>query len=158
MTMERNMRARIVITTGMVALIGLLSVSIMARAGEPRHLGSAYRSLERAHYILTKASHHLGGHRIAAQKEVNAAIEQVKLAIAANHGTVPTVSESEMPNIRASEYHRNPYVRDAIRQCQDALKELNAAAQDPAGHRAKAIEHVNAALAQLQQAENEPVA
>jgi hypothetical protein len=106
---------------------------------------------------LIHASHHLGGHRIAAQKHVVAALDEVKLAITASHGTVPAVSESEMPNIRASEVHRHPYVRDAVRQCQDALNDLNAAAHNTGGHRAKAIEHINAALAELQQAESEPV-
>ena len=151
------MRGRIAGTAGIVALVGILSVSVMARAGEPRHLENAYRALKRAHFILIHASHHLGGHRIAAQKHVIAALDQVKLAIAANHGTVPAISESETPKVRTAEIHHHPYVRDAIRQCQDALNELNAAAHNAGGHRAKAIEHVNAALGELQQAENEPV-
>jgi hypothetical protein len=151
------MRGRIAKTAGIVALMGIVSASIMAQAGEPRHMENAYRSLKRAHYILIHASHHLGGHRLAAQKQVVAALDQVKLAISADHGTVPEISESETPMVKTSELKHHPYVRDAIRQCQDALKDLNAAAQDPAGHRAKAVEHVNAALAELQQAENEPV-
>jgi hypothetical protein len=120
-------------------------------------MDNAYRSLRRAHYVLKLASHRLGGHRHAAEQEVDAALAQTKLAIEADHGKVPVISETGTPQVKQSEIHHHPYVRDAIRQCQDALNELNAAAEVPGGHRAKAIQHVNAALAQLQQAETEPV-
>ncbi len=48
-------------------------------------------------------------------------------------------------------------MHDALRQCREAKTELKAARQEFGGHRTKAIQHVDAAIADLEQAVNYPV-
>ena len=47
---------------------------------------------------------------------------------------------------------RHPHIRSAIRELQEAKKELQTAAHDFGGHRAEALEAVDNAIRQLQQA------
>ncbi|HWX56059.1 MAG TPA: hypothetical protein VN176_15830 [Verrucomicrobiae bacterium] len=47
---------------------------------------------------------------------------------------------------------RHPHIRAAIRELQEAKRELEAADHDFGGHRAEAVEAVNNAIRQLQEA------
>jgi hypothetical protein len=122
-----------------------------APAAEPHpHIYKAYRLLKRAHYVLQHACRNLSGDRAGALSQVDSAINELQLAIAVDHGTAPAVAESEAINITPGQLH--PYVHDALRQCREAKTELAAAAQDFGGHRTNAVQHVDAAIAQLEQA------
>jgi hypothetical protein len=50
----------------------------------------------------------------------------------------------------------HPYLHDALRHCREAKAQLTSTKQDFGGHRATAIQHVDAAIAELQQAVTEP--
>jgi hypothetical protein len=140
------------------AVFAVTRSAAVARAAEPHpHIYNAYRMLKRAHYVLRVGNEELGGHRRAARQQVEMAIEQLQLAIAVDHGTLPPMTESGTPQAAPAEIHHHAWMHDALQQCQNAKAELDAAPQDFGGHRVKAIQHVDAAIAELQQAVNYPV-
>jgi hypothetical protein len=155
------MRNPLSTVAGVLAIAGTLFFVIgnaaVAQAAEPHpHIYNAYRMLRRADYVLRIGDKELGGHRRAARQQVEMALQQLQLAITVDHGTLPPVGESGTPQAPPAELHHHAWMQDALRQCQDAKTELGAASQDLKGHRVKAIQHVDAAIVQLQQAVNYP--
>ena len=67
----------------------------MAQAAEPHpHIYNAYRMLRRAHYVLQRSCRNLSGERANALSQIDAALNELKLAIAVDHGTLPLMTES----------------------------------------------------------------
>ena len=126
--------------------------AVQASATQP-HFDEAYRLLRRAHYVLNHACKTLGGNRQSANQQVEAALSEVQAGITAEHGTVPTVSESSDINMTPGQIH--PFIHDTMRQCNEAKSQLQSAGA-AGGHRDNAIQHINAALPYLQAAIQEP--
>ncbi|HTQ25390.1 MAG TPA: hypothetical protein VMI09_11890 [Candidatus Binataceae bacterium] len=123
-----------------------------AAAAQP-HLDEAYRKLRRAHYVLGQACKNLGGNRAKANQQIEQALSEVQAGITAEHGSVPTVSESSDIKVTPGQLH--PYVHDALRECKEAKTQLQAA-QAAGGHRDRAIQYIDAAEPYLQAATLEP--
>jgi hypothetical protein len=132
-------------------LVGGVAVT---RAAQAPNINNAYRKLSRAQYVLEHACRTLGGHRAAALKDVQAAINELHLAAQAAHTSLPAVAESG--SIKALPGQIHPYVHDALRQCREAKSELASAKHHFGGHRVKAINHIDSAIVQLQEAVKEP--
>jgi len=67
--------------------------------------------------------------------------------------TVAAHAQTEMHHDMAAGKDRLPEVHAAMEKLQHAKEDLQKAGDEYGGHRAKAIEHVDAALAELHQAE-----
>ena len=122
-------------------------------AGTQPHLDEAYRKLRRAHYLLNNACRTLGGNRMKANQQIEQALNEVQAGITAEHGSVPTISESSNINVTPGQIH--PYIHDALQKCRDAKTQLQAA-QAAGGHRDNAIQYIDAAVPFLQAAIQEP--
>jgi hypothetical protein len=146
---------------GIVLMVFLMVFTITSGAAVAEaapanpHISNAYRLLSRAHYVLRVGSNPTQPHRLAALQDVAGAIEQLRLAVAMNNNTLPPMEESGTPKAPAAEIHHHAWMHDALTQCQEALTEIQAAPPDSGAHRAKAIQQVNAAIAQLQLVVNE---
>ena len=127
-------------------------VQAQTAATQP-HLDEAYRKLRRAHYLLNNACKTLGGNRMKANQQIEQALSEVQAGIAAEHGSVPTVSESSDIKITPGQIH--PYIHDALQKCREAKTQLQAA-QAAGGHRDNALQYINAAEPFLQAAIQEP--
>ena len=55
-------------------------------------------------------------------------------------------------NVSAAPAERHPHIRGAVRELREAKRELQTAAHDFGGHRVKAIEAVDVAINQLEEA------
>src|ERR1700674_5826603 len=82
-----------------LAIIGVVfagaSSAAVAQAAEPHpHIYNAYRMLTRAHYVLQRSCRTLSGERANAFSEIDAALNELKLAIAVDQGTLPLMTES----------------------------------------------------------------
>jgi hypothetical protein len=153
------MRKPLAAIVGMLMIMGVVFAisggAPVARAAVPgHHIHHAYRLLRRAHYVLVHGCRRLGGHREAALRQVDMGINELRLAIAAGHGALPAIAEGG--GIKATPGQLHPYMHDALRQCREAKAELAAATHDFGGHRVKASQHVDAAIAQLEQAVKAP--
>jgi hypothetical protein len=133
------------------AVVAIAGGTAVAQIPQTSHLYKAYRMLARAHYVLHAGTRAGEARRPAAMQQVAAAVEQLRLLAAANHESLPALSESGAPAAASSEIHHHAWMHDALRQCQDAKAELQAAQNDSGGHRTQAIQHVDAAIALLQQ-------
>ncbi|HZO83123.1 MAG TPA: hypothetical protein VFB33_15620 [Candidatus Binataceae bacterium] len=148
--------------TGIVRIAAIAAIGFAvaggatrARAAKPhQHIYNAYHKLRRAHYVISHGCTHLGGHREAAMRQVEAANGELKLAMASVHGTLPTTPEGGPIRVVAGQVH--PYMIDALRECREAKAALASAAHDFGGHRVKAIQHIDIAIAELQEAIKEP--
>lgn len=152
--MRKSVARRLVGVVALAVAFAFVGGAAVAQAANPTHINNAYRKLRRAHYVLEHSCHRLGGHRKAALDQVQMAINQVKLAAQAKHHALPAVSESG--NLRVKQGQAHPYIHDALRECRGAKNELVAAKHDFGGHRAKALNHVNAAISALESAKGEP--
>lgn len=114
----------------------------------------AYSSLRRAHYVLEHSCRRLGGYRDKALAEVTAAISELQAAAATQQATLPQAAESGAMSAPAGQLH--PYIHDALRRCREAKTQLASTTQNFGGHRATAAQHVDNAIADLQQALTEP--
>jgi len=149
--MKKSLPAVVLVVAIIGVVFAVAGSAADAHAAEPHpHIYNAYRLLRRAHYVLQHACRELSGDRARALSQVDSAINELKLAIAVDHGTLPAIAESGAINATPGQLH--PYVHDALRQCREAKIELEAAAQDFGGHRGNAIQHVDAAISELEQA------
>lgn len=148
--------------TGIVRIAAIAAIGFafaggatLARAAQPhQHIYNAYHKLRRAHYVISHGCQHLGGHREAALHQVEAANAELKLAMASVHGTLPTIPEGGSIHVTPGQVH--PFMVDALRECREAKAALASGAHDFGGHRAKAIQHIDVAIAELQEAIKEP--
>ena|SRR6266404_2272614 len=153
--MKKSLPAVVLVVAIIGVVFAVAGSAADAHAAEPHpHIYNAYRLLRRAHYVLQHACRKLSGDRARALSQVDSALEELKLAIAVDHGTLPAIAESGTIDVTPGQLH--PYVHDALRQCREAKVELEAAAQDFGGHRGNAIQHMDAAIAQLEQAAKLP--
>lgn len=148
------MARRFVGAVALAVVFALVGGATVAQAAQPTHVYNAYHKLRRAHYVLEHSCRHLGGHRKAALQQVQMAINELKAAAQTKHHTLPAVSESGNLKMKKGQVH--PYIHDALRECKEAKSELAAAKHNFGGHRAKALNHVNAAISQLELAKSEP--
>lgn len=152
------MRKRLDAMVGVLALVGMVFAvaggAAVARAAVPPHISKAYEVLMRTHYVLQHSCHRLGGHRERALGQVDAAINELRAAAAVSHSTLPPIPESGGLNVPAGSLH--PYIQDALNQCHRAKQILATGAKDFGGHRVKAMQHLDAAIAQLQLANQQP--
>ncbi len=153
------MRKPLTAILGLLLIAGVMSTATgrMSQAWAAQahpHIYDAYRLLKRSHFVLKHACRQLGGHRAAADQQIELALNEIQAAIAMDHGTLPAVPEA--PGIEITPGQLHPYIHDALRQCRQAKAQLAAAAQDFGGHRTKAIQYIDAAIAQLQAAAQEP--
>src|SRR5215813_7145346 len=87
---------KILIATMGAVLIGsmlaLTRTAALAQPAKTQHpdIYNGYSLLSRARYVLNHGKHEFGGHRTAAINEIDQAIAELKLAIAADHRTPPS--------------------------------------------------------------------
>lgn len=154
--MKRRLGASLIVAVS----VGLMVVLTGATAGArtPQHIPQihhAYRKLTRAQYVLEHSCRHLGGHRVAALRHVEAALSELRLSARKVHASLPVINESgRIANIPGNTH---PRIQDAINLCREAKRHLSDAAHDFGGHRVKAIRQIDYALAQLRHAMREPV-
>lgn len=142
----------IMVSLGILAAsLAMGNGSAVAQVPETSHLYKAYRMLSRAHYVLRQGTRADEVRRHAALQQVGAAIQELRLAASVDHQTLPSLSESGTPAAAPTEIHHHAWMRDALRQCQGAKSELQAMPNDPGGHRTTALQHVDAAIAGLEQ-------
>jgi hypothetical protein len=130
----------------------------LAQSAQVQHpyIYNGYSLLSRARYVLNHGKHEFGGHRTAAINHIDQAIAELKLAIAADHGTPPAqIYQSGTPTM--SRGQRHPYMHDGLKLCQEAKAELEKGTHAFGGHRVAALQHVDQAIAELQQAAQYPV-
>lgn len=151
--MKKSLAPRLAGIVALAVAFAFVGGAAVAHAATPKHIFNAHNKLMRAQYVLQHSCHHLGGHRTAALKQVGMAINELQLAARTVHASLPAVSESGSIK-KGSEIH--PYIHDALRQCREAKSELASAKHHFGGHRVKAINHIDAAIAQLKQAVKEP--
>jgi len=150
---------------GLVLLVCLASSAITkahsgpAAAGYEPHprIYAAIRALEAARGDLQNAAHDYCGHRVEALAATNAALDQLRRAIACDErrgvsadnfesAAAGSVSESAGS---AGARERHPNIRRAANALRAARTDLQHAAHDYCGHRVEALEATNAALNQL---------
>ena len=153
------MRKPLTAILGLLLIGGVVSTATgrMSQASAAQahpHIYKAYHLLRRSRFLVNHACRNLGGHRAQADQQIESALNEVQAAIAMTHGALPAVSESAEIGITPGQHH--PYIHDALQRCNEARAQLAAASQDFGGHRTKAIQHIDAAIAQLQAAAQEP--
>ena len=138
------MKAKLVLLSVLILLAGAL-VSFAKPVDQP-HMFAARDALNRAKAELLVAEHNKGGHRANAVRLVNSAIAEVNRGITFdrrhnNHASrlFWTLSAFDQPHMRA-----------ALEALRNARSELNAATADKGGHRARALDLVNAAIDEVQ--------
>lgn len=133
-----------------------LSVALLAptasMAGGEAHplIKRALNALQAARSDLQNAAHDYCGHRVEALEATNAAIGELQQALdcAANHDSVaPEIDTEAAANAPGNERH--PNINRAITALGAAEGDLQNAARDYCGHRAKALDAVRDALNQL---------
>ena len=128
-----------------------------ASTAEPHpHIYNAYRLLKRAHYVLQHACRNLSGDRAGRSQPSGLGDQRT----AARNCRGPRDCTSSR-RVRSYKYNTRP--TSSLRpRCPAPMPrgqtELAAAAQDFGGHRTNAVQHVDAAIAQLEQAVKYPLA
>jgi hypothetical protein len=133
------------------------------------------RLLHRARQVLNRGAHDFGGHRAAAVEQIDQALNNLQLALRVRHngkelgrkgpefhrgGTRlasaegygrPRFDRDDQGMGRSGQEH-HPDIRTGLRLCKRARDVLQHAAHDFDGHRAAAVQNVDQAIAQLQEA------
>jgi hypothetical protein len=152
--MRKPLTASLAVVVALGVAFALTGGIVVARAAGHPEINDAYRRLMRAQYLVQHSCHQLGGHREAALKHVEAALNQLKLAAQTVHASLPAASGSgPITNISGS---MHPRIQEAINQCREAKRHLASAAHDFGGHRTKAVQDIDGALAELRLAMSEP--
>src|SRR5262249_26084315 len=125
-----------------------LAASRAAAEDHPR-LHDALYEMRLARTELKEAKHDFGGHRKQAVEALDKAITPVEKALkAAGDNT-----KGRKPGKKDYKgYADHPHIRHALAQAKSARKELNEAAHDYKGHRAKAVEALDTVVTQLDKA------
>jgi len=127
-------------------------------AGKFPEIRKALAALNLAADDLENADDDFCGYRVAALNAVNAAINQLQLAIQCAGGPSTSQNMAQALNLRAQlvslkssaakEHH--PLIRQAIAACEIAATALENAAHDYCGHRADALEATLAAIGEME--------
>jgi hypothetical protein len=152
--MRKSLTGTFALAVTLAVAFTLVGGAAVTRAAGAPHINNAYRKLRRAHYVLEHSCRRLGGHRKAALNQVDMALNELRLAAGTAHTSLPAVGESG--SIRSVPGQVHPHIHDALGQCREAKSELAAAKHHFGGHRVKAMNHIDSAIAQLQQALKEP--
>jgi L-lactate utilization protein LutB len=131
------------------ALTAALALAPRADAREWPHMVAALGEMKEARNELREAAHDFGGHRAKALESLDYAIEQMDKALRAvgvDGGYVPPAREVYRG------YKNFPHIHHALTELRSARTQMKEAATDFKGHKAKAIEAVDAAIVQLERA------
>ena len=116
--MKKSLPAIVIVLAIIGVVFAVAGSAAVAQAAEPHpHIYNAYRMLRRAHYVLQRSCRNLSGERANALSEIDAALNELKLAIAVDHGTLPLMTESGGIGVKRGQVH--PYIHDALRQSLD---------------------------------------
>lgn len=123
----------------------LLGVVAIAGAVDQPHMQAARSSLQTAKAELQKATPDKGGHRVNAITLISSAISEVNAGIAFdrrhNHVSTLTVAKLFGPD--------QPHMQNALTALENAKDSLEKATTDKGGHRAKALDYVKDAIAEV---------
>lgn len=120
-----------------------------ADAKEFPHMVAALGEMKEARTELREAAHDFGGHRAKALQALDYAVEQMDLALRAV-GVDATFVPAK-PEVYKG-YKHCPHIHHALTELRHAREQLKDAAHDFRGHRVKALEAVDGAIAQLEKA------
>jgi hypothetical protein len=139
------------ILTLLALTVALLAPTPSIAGGEAHPLiKRALNALQSARSDLQNAAHDYCGHRVEALEATNTAINELQQALdcAANRsGGAPEIDAAAESNAAGDERH--PNINRAINALGAAEGDLQNAARDYCGHRAKALDAVRGALNQL---------
>jgi hypothetical protein len=141
------MYRRLFSTVGVIALT--LAFAPQVRAEKFPRMVAALGEMKEARRELKEAGHDFGGHRVKAIEALDVAIDQMDRALRAvgvNPVYVPPSAD-----VRKG-FKNYPYIRHALVEMRLARVELKEASTDFGGHKVKAIEALDAAIAQLEKA------
>ncbi len=95
--MKKSLPAIVIVLAIIGVVFAVAGSAAVAQAAEPHpHIYNAYRMLRRAHYVLQRSCRNLSGERANALSQIDAALNELKLAIAVDHGTLPLMTESQL--------------------------------------------------------------
>jgi len=98
--MKKSLPAVVIVLAIIGVVCAVAGSAAEAQAAEPHpHIYNAYRLLRRAHYVLQRSCRKLGGDRARALSQVDSALDELKLAIAVDQGTLPAIAESGAINV-----------------------------------------------------------
>jgi hypothetical protein len=139
---------RYLVMTTFAAALAILGLG-SARAGADEHprLHMALYELRQARIELKQARHDFGGHRKKALEALDVAISQVDKALRAVGDNIK--GDPAARDVYKG-YANHPHIRQAIVDAREARTELMNAAHDYRGHRAKAVEALDAVVKQLE--------
>ncbi len=141
-------RSRLVmVVCAALALVGFSSAR--AAAEEHPRLHEALYEMRHAKTELKEAKPDFGGHRVKAIEALDDAITQVEAALKA---VGDNIKGTEPSKDVYKEYKNFPHIRHGLAAAKLARKELKDAAHDYKGHRAKAVEALDAVITQLDKA------
>jgi hypothetical protein len=144
--MVRRLFSLVLLAAGAAGL--LLPGSLQAQKSRPHpHIHHALYELREARAELKSAAHNFGGHRKAALKDVQAAINQLKKALEYSGDRRPFKGDPKADHYR--KYRSYPHIRHAIVELKETVGELKAASHDYGGHRKQALIDTEAAIRQL---------
>ncbi len=163
LNMVRSISVARLLLAGLI-LVCLVSPALAVPPGkgarrEPQRLSNA--QLREAVYVLqaTKkmlqsADHDYGGHRVTAIREINAAEQQLRLALRSQHGGRTLGGKTGRPGARAGRGREpqaisNLQLADAIGILEQTRVLLQNADHDYGGHRAAAVRDLGGAIQQL---------
>lgn len=133
-----------------ISVCSLFSSSPALAGGEAHPLiRRALNALQAARTDLQNAAHDYCGHRVEALEATNSAIEQLQKALDCADNRSSTTEFVIDPVSSAPAPQRHPNINKAISALGAAEGDLQNAARDYCGHRAKALEATRAALNQL---------
>ena len=121
----------------LIVIIGSVIAAQAATLDQP-YMEAARAELQKARAELQAALRNKGGHRGKAVILVNQALGEVNAGIAYARGH----NHASMPD--------QPHMKAALDALKSAKNDLNQATPDKGGHRAKAIDLVNAAIDEVQ--------
>ncbi|SRR6266576_3925365 len=129
------------------AIVLLGTVAIAGAIPDQPNMQAARGNLMTAKSELQRATPDKGGHRLNAIGLVNRAITEVNDGIAFdrrhNHPTALT------PEMLLAPSPDQPHMQNALTALENAKDNLNRAAADKGGHRAKAIDYVKDAISEV---------
>lgn len=107
---------------------------------------TALADLQKSRNELQVAEHNKGGHRAKALGLVNSAITEVNKGIAFARPDHHLQKDDYETSESLAALPDQPHMRAALDLLQDAKRNLESATPDKGGHRAKALDYVNAAI------------
>jgi L-lactate utilization protein LutB len=132
-----------------LAVLGWLGIVAQAAVQHP-HIHHALHELREARTELREAKHDFGGHRKAALEALDVAIDQLDKAMDAVGDSHKGYTPPGGDVYKAYKHH--PHIHHAINELKEARSELKGAAHDFKGYRVKALEAIDVAITQLEEA------